>query len=200
MEASAEFVEKKSRFIGHIAPVKTEEEAQAFVSQISKKHRDASHNVFAYVLKESGISRCSDNGEPQGTAGVPTLDVLVKEELTDVCVVTTRYLEERSSARGDLVPAYRTPQRLPVDAAQILHMTECVLLRVETDYGFYGKLTYMLPEHGAVIAETDFAEKVMLLLKLRGDRREPFTKALTELSNGRVTAELVETFFGDMSD
>lgn len=73
VEASAEFVEKKSRFIGHIAPVKTEEEAQAFISQISKKHRDASHNVFAYVLKKSGISRCSDNGEPQGTAGVPDL-------------------------------------------------------------------------------------------------------------------------------
>ena len=200
VEASAEFVEKKSRFIGHIAPVKTEEEAQAFISQISKKHRDASHHVFAYVLKKSGISRCSDNGEPQGPAGVPTLDVLVKEDLTDVCVVTTRYFGGTLLGTGGLVRAYSHAAKIAVDAAQILHMTECVLLRVETDYGFYGKLTYMLPEHGAVIAETDFAEKVTLLLKLRGDRREPFTKALTELSNGQVTAELVGTFFGDMSD
>lgn len=200
VEASAEFVEKKSRFIGHIAPVKTEEEAQAFISQISKKHRDASHNVFAYVLKKSGISRCSDNGEPQGTAGVPTLDVLVKEDLTDVCVVTTPLFWRNAPRHRRFGAAYSHAAKIAVDAAQILHMTECVLLRVETDYGFYGKLTYMLPEHGAVIAETDFAEKVTLLLKLRGDRREPFTKALTELSNGQVTAELVETFFGDMSD
>lgn len=198
-EASAEFVERKSRFIGHIAPVKTEEEAQAFISRVSRTHRDASHNVFAYVLRESGITRCSDNGEPQGTAGVPTLDVLVKEELADVCVVTTRYFGGTLLGTGGLVRAYSHAAKIAVDAAQILHMTECVLLRVEADYGFYGKLTYMLPEHDAVIVETDFAENVTLLLKLRGDKREPFTKALTELSNGQVAAELIETFFGDMS-
>lgn len=199
-EVSAEFVERKSRFIGHIAPIKTEEEAQAFISRVSKEHRDASHNVFAYALRESGITRCSDNGEPQGTAGVPTLDVLVKEELTDVCVVTTRYFGGTLLGTGGLVRAYSHAAKIAVDAAQILYMAECVLLQVKTDYGFYGKLTYMLPGYGAVIEKTDFAENVTLLLKLRGDKQGAFTKALTELSNGQVAAELVKTFFGSMPD
>lgn len=197
-EASAEFIERKSHFIGHIAPVKTEEEAQFFIAHISKEHRDAAHNVFAYILRESGVSRCSDNGEPQGTAGVPTLDVLIKEELTDVCVVTTRYFGGTLLGTGGLVRAYSHAAKIAVDAAKVLHMAECSLLRVEVDYGFYGKLAYMLPEYSAIVKKTDFAENVSLLLKLRGDKQKAFTQALTELSNGRVTAEVVKTFFDAM--
>lgn len=106
VEASAEFVEKKSRFIGHIAPVKTEEEAQAFISQISKKHRDASHNVFAYVLKKSGFRAVLIMANRRELRACPTLDVLVKEDLTDVCVVTTRYFGGTLLGTGGLVRAY----------------------------------------------------------------------------------------------
>ena len=103
--ASAEFVEKKSRFIGYIAPVKTAEDAAAFIAEIKRKHWDATHNVSAYLLK-NGQKKYSDDGEPQGTAGMPMLDVLEKENLTDVCVVGTRYFGGILLGGGGLVRAY----------------------------------------------------------------------------------------------
>ena len=196
--ASAEFVERKSRFIGYIAPVKTEEEALAVIAQTAKAHRDAAHHVFAYVLREGDISRCSDNGEPQGTAGVPTLDVLIKEGLTDVCVVTTRYFGGTLLGIGGLVRAYSHAAKLAVEAARILYMEPCVLLRVKLDYSLYGKLTYMLPEYGAVVKEADFAENVTLFIQMKQERQDAFAKALTELSGGRAFAESAGLFFADM--
>ena len=101
-----EFVERKSRFIGHIAPVRDEAEALDFLSRIRAEHRDASHNVFAYILRENGVKRMSDDGEPQGTGGVPVLEVLEREGLTDVAVVVTRYFGGILLGAGGLVRAY----------------------------------------------------------------------------------------------
>jgi len=186
--ASDEFCERKSRFIGHIAPVRTEEEAQAFIAQIAKEHREASHNVFAYLLREGGLSRCSDNGEPQGTAGVPVLEVLRREGLTDVCAVVTRYFGGILLGTGGLTRAYSHGAKLAVDAADILCMTPCVEAEVSCDYAFYGKLAYLLPEYGAKTEGSDFGERVTLRLLLREDRFEAMQKALTELSAGKVQA------------
>lgn len=193
------FIERKSRFIGHIAPVTTEAEAQAFIARISKEHHDARHNVHAYILREGNLSRCSDNGEPQGTAGVPTLDVLQKAGLTDVCCVVTRYFGGILLGTGGLVRAYSHAAKLAVEAARLVHMTTCVLLRMQIGYDFYGKLTYMLPEHGIVVKDTDFAEGITLTLQMEQAGLAVFQKALTELSNGQVEAEIIETFFGDMA-
>ena len=104
--ASAEFVEKKSRFIGHICPVTTQEEANEFIRQKKSEYWDATHNVYAYVLREGQTRRYSDDGEPQGTAGIPTLDVLLKEDLTDCVVVVTRYFGGTLLGTGGLVRAY----------------------------------------------------------------------------------------------
>ena len=105
-EASDEFVEKRSRFIGYVKPVKTEEEAVAFINQKRSEHWDARHNVYAYSLREGNIKRYSDDGEPSGTAGMPVLDVIVKNEIYDVCVVVTRYFGGVLLGTGGLVRAY----------------------------------------------------------------------------------------------
>ena len=159
---------------------------------------DASHNVYAYILRTGGLSRCSDNGEPQGTGGVPVLDVLQKEGLTDVCAVVTRYFGGILLGTGGLVRAYSHGAKLAVDAARILHMSPCSEVAVECEYSFYGKLAYLLPDYRIQTLSSDFGERVTLNLLLRSDRLDPFRKALTELSNGQVDALLTGERFEDM--
>lgn len=194
--ASASFTEKKSEFIGNIAPVKTQAEAEKFIAEISKKHSSASHNVFAYQLREGGIRRYSDNGEPQGTAGIPTLDVLIKENLTDVCVVVTRYFGGILLGGGGLVRAYSHAVTIAVQAGEVQTMSLCNAISIECEYGFYGKLANFLPNFNAVVQKSDFGALVSLEILIRTDRLEGFIKAITELSNGQVkpiiTAELYE--------
>ena len=116
--AQDEFVERKSRFIGTATPVSTQEEAIAFIDEMRSKYWDATHNVYAYILRD-GTKRYSDDGEPQGTAGVPVLDVLQKEGLTDLCVVVTRYFGGILLGAGGLVRAYSHGAKIAVDAAGI---------------------------------------------------------------------------------
>lgn len=196
--ADAEFVERKSRFIGHVAPVSTEAEALAFIERISREHREASHNVFAYLLREGNLSRCSDNGEPQGTAGVPSLDVLQKAGLTDVCAVVTRYFGGTLLGTGGLVRAYSHAVSIAVEAAGIRCMEPCTEIQVVCAYPFYGKLTYLLPDFRAQTLASDFGERVTLGLMLRSDRLEGFQKELTELSNGQVSAAILGERFAEM--
>lgn len=196
--AEDEFVERKSRFIGYIKPVASEEEAQAFIGEISKRHRDATHNVFAYRLR-SGVERCSDNGEPQGTAGLPTLDVLQREELVDVCAVVTRYFGGILLGTGGLVRSYAHAAKLAVDAAQIVTMCDCVEAEVVCSYSLYGKLSYMLPDFSIQVRNTDFGENVTLLLRMRKEQFAPFQKELTELSNGQVEAKKTAELFDAMA-
>ena len=125
-----EFVEKKSRFIGHIAPVSTEEEAIAFINEMRAKYRDATHNVYAYSLRENQIKRASDDGEPQGTGGVPVLNVLNGNGLVDVCCVVTRYFGGTLLGVGGLVRAYAEGAKIAVAAADIKIMAESADLSV----------------------------------------------------------------------
>ena len=124
-ESKDEFVEKKSRFIGYVKPVKTQEEATNFINSIKSKHWDATHNVSAFVLRENNIQRSSDDGEPSGTAGVPTLDVLLKENLVDVCVVVTRYFGGTLLGAGGLIRAYSHSSKIAVEAGHIITMAPC---------------------------------------------------------------------------
>ena len=117
--ASAEFIERKSRFIGYIAPVSSEEEARAFIAAIREKHADATHNVWACLLRGGAVARCSDDGEPQGTAGLPTLDVLRKSGLDDCVVVVTRYFGGILLGAGGLTRAYSAAAKAAVDAAAL---------------------------------------------------------------------------------
>ena len=159
-ESKDEFVEKKSRFIGYVKPVKTQEEATNFINSIKSKHWDATHNVSAFVLRENNIQRSSDDGEPSGTAGVPTLDVLLKENLVDVCVVVTRYFGGTLLGAGGLIRAYSHSSKIAVDAGHIITMAPCKVLSVSVDYSFYDRLNILLSEFNANIENSEFTDNV----------------------------------------
>lgn len=186
--AEDEFVERKSRFIGHIAPVQTEEEAQAFIAQIRQQHRDATHNTYAYILR-SGIKRYSDDGEPQGTAGIPVLDVLQKSGVTDVVVVATRYFGGILLGGGGLVRAYSHTASIALQAAGIVTMRECLMLRVVCDYSQYGRVAALVPECGGVVDDTVFEERVELCFHMAPEDRGSFDKKLADATNGQAAAE-----------
>ena len=188
--AEGEFTERKSRFIGAIAPVKTEEEAQAFLQEVRARHREARHNCFAYVLRDNNTQRFSDDGEPQGTAGKPILEVLLREKLTDVAVVVTRYFGGVLLGTGGLYRAYSEGCRLAVEAAEKLMMHPATELLIPMDYAFYGKLQYLLPDYKTVILDTDFGEEVTQKLMIPTVRLPALLRDITEASAGSVHPEV----------
>ena len=137
-----EYVVKHSRFITTIAPVQTNEEAVAFVASVRSEYSDATHNVYAYVLREGQMKRYSDDGEPQGTAGMPVLDVLLKSGVTDCAVVVTRYFGGTLLGAGGLVRAYSKSAKMGVDAGIISVMTDCAICKITVSYDLYGKLSF----------------------------------------------------------
>lgn len=198
--AQAEFVEKRSRFIGYAKPVKTSEEAVAFINEIKSGHWDATHNVYAYVLRDGQIRRYSDDGEPQGTAGIPTLDVLLKEGLTDVVVVVTRYFGGVLLGTGGLVRAYSHSAKIAVDAAKIITMSLCSEVRVKADYNFYGKLSSLIPECGGTIENTDFTDSVEVTFLIPKEKVDGFSKKLTDAGNGKYGCEVISERFSKLKD
>ena len=196
--ASDEYIVKKSRFIGHIAPVTTAEQALEFIAAVSKKHWDATHNVYAYILREGGIKRYSDDGEPQGTAGIPTLDVLEKSGVTDCAVVVTRYFGGIMLGAGGLVRAYSHSASIAVAAGGIVTRAMCARLKVTCDYYFYGKLSSLVPESGGVIEDTVFEDNVTLIFRLPLELVDGFNAKLIDVSNGRYRAEMTGEFFADV--
>ncbi len=188
-ENSSEFVEKRSRFIGCVKPVKTQEEAVSFVNSVRSRHWDASHNVYAYVLRENNIQRYSDDGEPSGTAGVPVLDVILKNGLTDVCVVVTRYFGGILLGAGGLVRAYSHGSKIAVESGGIITMAPCAVLGCKTDYSFYSSLVKLLDSFGANIESSDFGESVRVTFTVKSEVREELENQLTEMSGGRYSFE-----------
>ena len=197
--AEASFIEKRSEFIGYIAPVKTDEEAVNFINTIKAKHRKAKHNVYAYILRKDNISRYSDDGEPQGIAGVPVLDVLQKRGLTDVCVVVTRYFGGILLGGGGLVRAYSHAASLACDAAHTMDMCLCHRLKICTDYGMYGKLTYILPNFETITVNSDFADSVTLELLVLSKKLSALISEITEITNGSAEITDCGELFEDFS-
>lgn len=190
-----EYIVKRSRFIGYARPVTTVDEANAFIAEIKSKHWDATHNVYAYILRDGGVKRYSDDGEPQGTAGVPVLDVLEKENLVDVCVVVTRYFGGILLGGGGLVRAYSHSAKIAVDSAEVITMALCRDLQITCDYTFYGKLGTFLAAEGAVILDTLFTDSVTVVFRLKASDCGAFSSKLTELSNGKIAAEVLKEKF-----
>jgi uncharacterized YigZ family protein len=194
-ESKDEFVEKKSRFIGYVKPVKTQEEATNFINSIKSKHWDATHNVSAFVLRENNIQRSSDDGEPSGTAGVPTLDVLLKENLVDVCVVVTRYFGGTLLGAGGLIRAYSHSSKIAVEAGHIITMAPCKVLSVSVDYSFYDRLNILLCEFNANIENSEFTDNVTVTFSVRENTVPLLKDKLTQLSNGKyILKEIGEKF------
>ena len=186
-EIAAELTEKKSLFIATAAPAGTEDEAARIIERIKKKRWDAAHNVYAYTLRKGQIRRYSDDGEPQGTAGVPVLDVLVKKELWDTVIVVTRYFGGVLLGAGGLVRAYSGSASLALNGADILCMSECALCSLSCEYAMYERVSALIRTHGGAVESDDFSDKVMLGFYIEKERYEAFCAALTDLTLGKVS-------------
>ena len=194
-EASDFFIEKKSKFIGYAKPVKTQEDALEFISKIKSKHWDATHNVYAYVLRENNIQRYSDDGEPSGTAGVPVLDVMLKESLVDVCVVATRYFGGTLLGAGGLVRAYSHTSKIALEAAGIITMAQCSVMSAEVDYSFYDRLNILLSDFSAVILNTSFSDKVCVEFSVKENIVDSLNAKLIDVSNGKYISKFIRSEF-----
>ena len=194
-EASDFFIEKKSKFIGYAKPVKTQEDALEFISKIKSKHWDATHNVYAYVLRENNIQRYSDDGEPSGTAGVPVLDVMLKESLVDVCVVATRYFGGTLLGAGGLVRAYSHTSKIALEAAGIITMAQCSVMSAEVDYSFYDRLNILLSDSSAVILNTSFSDKVCVEFSVKENTVDLLNVKLIDVSNGKYALKFLRSEF-----
>ena len=193
----AQFTEKHSEFISYLRPVVSNDEAVDFINEIRAKHRKATHNVYAYILRDNNITRYSDDGEPQGTAGVPVLEVLRKNGLTDICCVVTRYFGGILLGGGGLVRAYSHAARLAVDNAQIMDMCECFHVQMKLDYNMYGKITYALPEFETKQLSADFGDAVTLDLLVKHEKHEKFREKITDITNGKVEIVTIAELFED---
>lgn len=189
-DASAEMLERKSRFIGYCRPVKTQDEAVNFINEIRAQHRQATHNVYAYVLREDNIMRYSDDGEPAGTAGVPVLEVIKKEGLTDVAVVVTRYFGGVLLGAGGLVRAYGKSAKTGIDAAIRIEKIYCSVFVIRCDYSTYGKIEYLINTEGYILKDCSFENDVCLTVGVRRGSENAFLKSVADISGG--CAEITE--------
>lgn len=197
--AEASFTEKKSEFIGYIAPCKTEAEALGFIEEIRRLHRKATHNCYAYILRDNNIGRHSDDGEPSGTAGAPMFEVLKKEGLTDVCCVVTRYFGGVLLGAGGLVRAYTNGVKIAVEAARIKEMKTAERVKISLDYSLYGKMGAVFSEFDVRTEKEEFGTGVEIVLFVEAGKAEEFCERVKDVCFGRVgieRLEIVEYDFG----
>lgn len=189
-----EIIEKKSRFIATVAPVESEEEAVAFIESIKKKYYDARHNCPAFVIgKNKELTRCSDDGEPSGTAGKPILEVILGAELTNVAVVVTRYFGGTLLGTGGLVRAYTQAVQEGLAACKTATMRYGVTIRIETDYTDLGKIQHLLGNKEIPVISSEYTDKVALTVQLPKEDAPGLIKELTEATAARAVAEIVES-------
>lgn len=194
-----EIVEKKSRFIATIRRVETEEEATAFIEEMKKKYWDARHNCSAFVIGKRGeLTRCSDDGEPSGTAGRPMLEVLLGEGIRNIAVVVTRYFGGTLLGTGGLVRAYTQAVKEGLVHCSIGTMRFGCKVEVGTDYNGIGKIQYLLGQRGIEPLESEYTDTVTLRLQIPAETAEELEKAMVEATNGRVTwTKIQELYFID---
>ena len=193
-----EIIEKKSRFIATVRPVQTEEEALGFIEEMRKKYWDATHNCFAYVIGERReIMRCSDDGEPGGTAGKPMLDVLLGEELYNTAVVVTRYFGGTLLGTGGLVRAYSGAVKEGLLASAVVEKKRAFRMEVGTDYAGVGKIQYILGQQGITVLDSSYTDRVDFSLLVPAAECEGLKEAITEGTNGGAKIQIGdEVWFG----
>lgn len=185
-----EIVEKKSRFIATVRPVETEEEAVAFINEMKKKYWDARHNCSAFVIgSRQEVTRCSDDGEPAQTAGRPMLDVLLREGITNVAVVVTRYFGGVLLGTGGLVRAYQSATQAGLAASKIIEKRQGKKLIIHTDYNGLGKLQYLFGQQKTAILDTEYAADVVLTILVPVEQKDFLYKEITEQTNGTAQME-----------
>ena len=195
-ESHVEFEEKRSLFIGHAIHVDSEDEAAAFVKSIKKQYADATHNVWAYHLKGGIIARYSDDGEPQGTAGMPVLEAIRKSGVDDVCVVVTRYFGGILLGAGGLVRAYSHSAVIAIDGAEVVTYEPYYEYELICGYSEYQKYSNILSIERAVIDSTDFGAEVLVRFAVKKTRSERILTKISEAGFGRD----IPKFLGERFD
>lgn len=198
---TGEYIEKKSRFIATIRPVKSDEEAVRFIEEMKKKYWDARHNCSAFVLGSRGeITRCSDDGEPSGTAGRPMLEVLVREELTDVAAVVTRYFGGVLLGTGGLVRAYTKALQEGIAASKTATLSWGTRVLLETDYTGVGKIQYILGKAGIQPEDVQYTDKVVFRLFFLQEQKEQILKEIREATAAKCRIEEKDSFYTPIAD
>lgn len=199
-EVMGEFEDRRSRFIAQLVHVSSEAEANAFIEKVRSRHHDARHNVPAWVLAD-GRERCSDDGEPSRTAGMPTLEVLHGAGLKDVCCVVTRYFGGTLLGPGGLVRAYTAATQAAVEAAHasdsVVEMTLVTRVVVQIPYSAYDRLTRMVADAGGRVRDSVFAEDVQLTCAFHTGDEEAFVTAVTDFANGDDICHVGESGFAE---
>lgn len=193
-EACAEFTEKRSRFIGTAKPVGTAEEAGNFINAVRTKHFEAKHNVFAYNTVNAG-QRCSDDGEPQGTGGVPVLNVIMKSGISDVAIVVTRYFGGILLGTGGLIRAYSRAASEAVEKAGIITMEPCCFAKTQCAYADYKTVSKLIKFSGALVDGTDFTDNVNIEFHIKEEKFSDFQRKLTDITRGKCTADVLKKDF-----
>jgi uncharacterized YigZ family protein len=196
--ASAELVEKRSRFIATVKPVQSEDEALEFLEALKKKYWDARHNVYAYIIEENNIQRYSDDGEPAGTAGVPVLDMIKKEGLSNLIVVVTRYFGGILLGTGGLVHAYSKSAKMGIEAAEPVSMVLCREVKISCDYSLLGKVQNEVLNQGFKIIETDYQTSVCVTALVPVSAVENFSAGMIDKTNGKINIELGESGYNQL--
>ena len=187
---TGEIIEKKSRFIATVRPVRNEEEALAFLEEMRKQYWDARHNCYAYsVGRNREYTRCSDDGEPSGTAGRPMLDVILGEDIYNIAVVVTRYFGGVLLGTGGLVRAYSKAVQEGLSESLLIEKKKGISLKVTTDYTGIGKIQYIAGERQISILDSEYTDKVVLKLLVPNSETDAVQKAITEGTNGRAVME-----------
>ena len=193
--AEAEYVEKRSRFIGQIWRSDSEAEARARIEEARKRHYDARHNCWCYLIREGGVLRYSDDGEPQGTAGQPMLNVFQREGVWNVCCVVTRYFGGILLGAGGLTRAYGGTAKLALNAAGVSRMRLWASVAVPCTYALYDRMKLLIESSGGVIVDTDYGADILMTVQLPAEERKAFLGEVTELSAGTLEPLLLEEVF-----
>lgn len=190
----ASFTEKRSEFLGHVRPVESEEEARAFVAEMKKKYYDARHNCWCYILK-SGQKRYSDDGEPQGTAGQPMLNVLDREHVVDVLCVVTRYFGGILLGAGGLCRAYTKAAKDALDAAGICKMQPWLRQTVSAPYALFERVKLLIAAQAGVLEDAQYGADILVTYRIPAGADEALRTALREASSGTIAPQLLEEIF-----
>lgn len=190
-QVSCEMEERKSIFIGHAAPVNSEAEARMFIESKRREYHDATHNVYAYSLAGGAVARYFDDGEPQGTAGMPVLNVIKMSGASDLCVVVTRYFGGILLGAGGLVRAYSAAAKIAVDAAGLAVIEEYAVVKIVVSYSDYQRLTVALEKIGASEDHSDFGENVAVISAIEKARIQEIVKTVSEISYGKGKVSVV---------
>ena len=196
-EAESTYVVERSKFIAHIKRVESREQAEEFINEIKKEYWDARHNVYAYVLK-NGESRCTDDGEPSGTAGMPTLDVILKRGFSDIVIVTTRYFGGILLGTGGLVRAYSKSASLALEAAGSVEVCQCAVFKSEVEYSLAESFERFLKDNSGVLLSKDYAQKVTIDYCVRAEKKEEFSQKITNHFSAQISPEFIKNSFEEL--